>query len=103
MKVVHASHAGIDKRLCARTRATGMRTRLQGDHGGGSSRPIASLAQRHDLGMRASHGLRSTDAHDVTGSGHDDRAHWRVGARGSTHLSSRGHCPRQRCGKGTLL
>ena len=67
MEVVHASHAGIDKRLHAGTRATGVRAGFQGDHGPGAARLISGLLQRHDLGMRTSHGLGGADAHNFPG------------------------------------
>ena len=76
----------------AGTRATGMRTGFQGDHGRGPACPISGLTQRHDLGMRTSYGLGGADAHNFPGWGHDDRAYRWIRARGSADLSTRGHC-----------
>ena len=92
MEVVHASHAGIDKRLRTGTRAAGVRAGFQGDHGRGPARLISGLTQRHDLGMRTSYGLGGADAHNFPGWGHDDRAYRWIRARGSADLSTRGHC-----------
>ena len=103
MEVVHASHPGIDKRLRAGTRAAGMRAGFQGDHGRGPARLISGLLQRHDLGMRASHGLGGADAHNFPSWGHNDRAYRWVRARGSTDFSTRGHRAQQRCGDGAVL
>ncbi len=70
----------VQQRNGARAGASGLRARLEGDHGGTTARPIPRLAQRHDLGVRAAGEDVPALAGDLPFGVQDDAAHDRVRA-----------------------
>ena len=99
------AYSGVQQRDGARAGASGLRARLQGDHGGTAARPLPGVAQRDDLGVRTAGEDVPALAGDLPFGIEDDAAHrpgsgspWRARARPADGAAHRGglHAVRER-------